>query len=105
MAGVLHHNDSLRMWHTGMESGISSGKIGYAWCEYPVVGIPEEHKAVYTPTVYPNPASENFSIITAPGTKVILLEIVDAQGKVVMHQEVDDRDESLNISHLTHIAG
>lgn len=98
MAGVLHHNDTLRMWYTGMESGMLSGKIGYAWCEHPVVGIPEEHKAVYTSTIYPNPAGDQFSIITDQDIKVTLLEIIDLQGKVILHRETVDNSVSMNVS-------
>ncbi|MCB2220255.1 MAG: T9SS type A sorting domain-containing protein [Bacteroidetes bacterium] len=51
-------------------------------------------------SIYPNPASNIVSLVSQPGIEVISLEILDIQGKVVMHQLIMKNEQSYNISHL-----
>ncbi|MCB2220257.1 MAG: T9SS type A sorting domain-containing protein [Bacteroidetes bacterium] len=50
--------------------------------------------------LYPNPATNAVSLVSQSGTELISLEILDIQGKVVMHQNVTNNKRSYNISHL-----
>jgi len=51
--------------------------------------------------VYPNPASNTISLVSQPGIEVTSLEIIDIQGKVVMHQKVTNNNLSFNVSCFT----
>lgn len=84
MAGVMHYNDTLRMWYTGMEtSGWSTAKIGYAWCHSPIAG---EAETPFRPMVdiYPNPCS-NFTNLTysAEGAGQFEIGLYDITGRKI----------------------
>ena len=50
--------------------------------------------------VYPNPASNTISLASPPGIEIISIEIIDIQGKVVMHQKVTNHNHIFNVSHF-----
>jgi hypothetical protein len=48
--------------------------------------------------IYPNPANNNVSIDLQPGVKVTSIEILDIQGKTLMHQQIKDMSLSFDVS-------
>jgi len=50
--------------------------------------------------LYPNPACTTVSLVLQPDTKVTFLEIINIQGKPIMHEEVRSNNLSYNVSHF-----
>ncbi|MCB2220256.1 MAG: T9SS type A sorting domain-containing protein [Bacteroidetes bacterium] len=49
--------------------------------------------------IYPNPASNNISLVSQPRTEIISLEILDIQGKIILHKDVMDNSFSVKVSN------
>lgn len=48
--------------------------------------------------IYPNPASNSFSLVLPHGIEGILIQIINIQGTIIMHQEVSNDNLSFNVS-------
>ncbi len=69
---------------------------------YPDTGYPD---LVYRGSIfkiYPNPASNNFSVDVHPGMEVDAIEIINIQGKLVLYQNVINNNLSFNVSDFPH---
>jgi hypothetical protein len=63
------------------------------------VGIKEENTALAI-SVFPNPSSNQLTIITPKNTGSIVAEIVDLQGKLVLHKDLINNSEIVNQHQL-----
>jgi ligand-binding sensor domain-containing protein len=73
-----------------------------AFNEYGIpVGIEESSVVSCQSSIilYPNPATNTISLVSQGGTDLISLEILDIQGKVVMHQNVTNNNFSVSVSN------
>ena len=64
-------------------------------------GIEESTRNTSYYKIYPNPANETLSIVSRTGIDVKSIEIIDIQGKVVLHQIVTNNNLSFNVSHFS----
>ncbi len=66
------------------------------------VSVEENFPPISNPLirVYPNPASNHFSIDILQGVEITILEIINIQGKVSLHQKVTNGNYSFDVSHL-----
>ena len=49
--------------------------------------------------IYPNPATNTISLVSQGGTELISLEILDIQGKVILHQDMMDNNFSVSVGN------
>lgn len=68
-------------------------------CYSIITGVDEPEFAMNELNIYPNPANNAFSIDLQPGVKGISIEIMDMQGKVMLHQKLPENHKSFNISN------
>jgi hypothetical protein len=61
-------------------------------------GISEKTNDNLAIMIYPNPASDHFILTSQLGIDVISIEIINIQGKVVLHQKVTNNNLSFNIN-------
>ena len=59
-----------------------------------------EDKQQFVITIYPNPAKDLITLDPKPGIKTTSIEIIDMQGKVVMHQKIANDMLSFNTGDL-----
>jgi photosystem II stability/assembly factor-like uncharacterized protein len=52
-------------------------------------------------SIYPNPATNTISLASQPGIEITSWDIMDSQGKAIMHQNVKNDNLSFDISHLS----
>jgi len=73
------------------------GLIGFNENGIPV-GVKDYGIQTENVIIYPNPASNNISLDIQPRVEIIFLEIINIQGKVILHQKVSNNNISFNVS-------